>query len=473
MVNNFDITSIPVQMLILLTLKSGDKYGYEIKDGIDNLTDGQIEIKQASLYTSLKKLEQTKLISSYWRDSDIGGKRHYYFLTDAGKEEIIRSDIEKILSESLKQKTKEDNVANSVEFFDKDSEKSGGGFFANQGVGAPMAEPIVKDEVQPTITQSPTTSAPISTFTNEKLESHDLTPEIVSEEVLNKKNAVATAKSDENVFVSELPRYESEDVVSKSKKQAQMQNTDIDYKNILGELYSPESSIENAELSEPVIKVQETPQSPVSIDEEKVIHQEKVSEPVVSCENTNSTSDEKYINKIINRSVKVSNYSNFGINVKRHSKASEVSRNTDNFYKISSLRFMESVFLYLLIALEICVAFLFVRNSGSILYSDFKIFAIIGGIFALYPILCLVFYLLNPNKKKKIEFNFTNSLIYRVLTTFIFIMFVIAMNFLFGMTNLNQADYIIFWLLPSLLSLNIVFEIVIYKLLLLSGKYNC
>lgn len=473
MVNNFDIASIPVQTLILLTLKSGDKYGYEIKDGIDNLTNGQVEIKQASLYTSLKKLEQTKLISSYWRDSDIGGKRHYYFLTDAGKEEIVRSDVERILSEGLKQNTKEDNVANSVEFFDKDSEKSGGGFFANQGIGARMAEPAIKEEVQPDTLQSPATSTPISAFTNEKLESHDLTPEIVSEEVLNKKNTATAGKSEEDAFTSELPRYESEDVVSKSKNQAQMQNTDIDYKNILGELYSPELSVDNAEVSEPVIKMQNNPQLPAANDEEKPISQEEVHIPAVSRNDVNVTGDEKYIDKIINRSVKVSNYSNFGINVKRHSKASEVSRNTDNFYKISSLRFMESVFLYLLIALEICVSFLFVRNSGSILYSDFKIFAVIGAIFALYPILCLVFYLLNPNRKKKIEFNFTNSLIYRVLTTFIFIMFVIAMNFLFGMTNLNQADYIIFWLLPSLLSLNIVFEIVIYKLLLMSGKYNC
>ena len=87
MKNDFDIDSIPVQTLILLTLKDGDKYGYEIKDGIEKLTENQIEVKQANLYSSLKKLEQMKLISSYWRDSDIGGKRHYYILTDNGKEE--------------------------------------------------------------------------------------------------------------------------------------------------------------------------------------------------------------------------------------------------------------------------------------------------------------------------------------------------------------------------------------------------
>ena len=36
----------------------------------------------------LKKLEKSKFISSYWQDSDIGGKRHYYKLTENGKLQV-------------------------------------------------------------------------------------------------------------------------------------------------------------------------------------------------------------------------------------------------------------------------------------------------------------------------------------------------------------------------------------------------
>lgn len=453
MKNDFDIDSIPVQTLILLTLKDGDKYGYEIKDGIEKLTENQIEVKQANLYSSLKKLEQMKLISSYWRDSDIGGKRHYYFLTDNGKEELKKSDIENLLSESLSSKQDESN--NSFEFFDKDSTKSSGGFFGSQGVDL---SPI-NDDIVPSA----------DSLNNKKLESFDLTPEIVSEDVLNKKNNQSTLKQE----LEELPRIESNDVVLKSKAQTQIQNTDIDYKNILGELYSPECG---SVSSEPTNQLSVVDASQEEVFSEPVNLDESPSDIAISDQINNRLSsierDEKYIDKIINKSVKVSNYSNFGINVKRHSKASEVLKN-DDFYKISSLRFMESIFIYLLIALEICVAYLFVRNSGVVLFSDFKIFAIIGAIFVLYPVACLTICLIYPNKKKKIEFNFKNSLIYRILITFIFIMFVVAMNFLFGMTNLNQVDYMIFWLLPSLLSLNIVFEAIIFKILLISGKYNC
>lgn len=74
--------------LILYQLADGDKYGYEIVKQIEDSSDGAIVLKQPTLYSLLKKLEQGKFISSYWQDSDIGGKRHYYKLTDNGKAQL-------------------------------------------------------------------------------------------------------------------------------------------------------------------------------------------------------------------------------------------------------------------------------------------------------------------------------------------------------------------------------------------------
>ena len=74
--------------LILYQLVDGDKYGYEIVKQIEDSSAGGIIIKQPTLYSVLKKLEQGKFISSYWQDSEIGGKRHYYKLTDNGKAQL-------------------------------------------------------------------------------------------------------------------------------------------------------------------------------------------------------------------------------------------------------------------------------------------------------------------------------------------------------------------------------------------------
>jgi len=74
--------------LILLELNTGDKYGFELTKAIESKSNGAIIIKQPTLYTLLKKLEKSKFISSYWLDSDIGGKRHYYKLTENGKLQV-------------------------------------------------------------------------------------------------------------------------------------------------------------------------------------------------------------------------------------------------------------------------------------------------------------------------------------------------------------------------------------------------
>ena len=73
---------------ILLELNESDKYGFELIKAIETKSQGKIIIKQPTLYTLLKKLEKSKFIASYWEDSEIGGKRHYYKLTENGKLQV-------------------------------------------------------------------------------------------------------------------------------------------------------------------------------------------------------------------------------------------------------------------------------------------------------------------------------------------------------------------------------------------------
>ncbi len=75
--------------IILNTLKDGNKYGLEIIKAIKSLTYGQLDIKLPSLYSNLHKLEAEGYITSYWENSEIGGKRRYSALTDKGMKYVV------------------------------------------------------------------------------------------------------------------------------------------------------------------------------------------------------------------------------------------------------------------------------------------------------------------------------------------------------------------------------------------------
>lgn len=72
--------------IILRLLADGDKYGYEISKLVYSSSDGEYELKEATMYSSLKRLEHERSITSYWGDETQGGRRKYYRITDKGKQ---------------------------------------------------------------------------------------------------------------------------------------------------------------------------------------------------------------------------------------------------------------------------------------------------------------------------------------------------------------------------------------------------
>lgn len=75
---------IDTLMLSLLNLR--DMYGYELAKLVREKSDNQFELKEGTLYLSLKRLEKNEWIESYWGDEQgPGGRRKYYKLTSLGK----------------------------------------------------------------------------------------------------------------------------------------------------------------------------------------------------------------------------------------------------------------------------------------------------------------------------------------------------------------------------------------------------
>jgi PadR family transcriptional regulator, regulatory protein PadR len=71
--------------IILKLLMDGDKYGYQITKLIFEYSGNIYELKEATMYSSLKRLEQDGHITSYWGDESQGGRRKYYRITPSGR----------------------------------------------------------------------------------------------------------------------------------------------------------------------------------------------------------------------------------------------------------------------------------------------------------------------------------------------------------------------------------------------------
>ena len=77
-----------IDAIILCTLTNGDSYGYEILKEIATASQGEYEMKEPSLYTSLKRLEKQGFVESYWGDETQGARRKYYRVTPNGAIEL-------------------------------------------------------------------------------------------------------------------------------------------------------------------------------------------------------------------------------------------------------------------------------------------------------------------------------------------------------------------------------------------------
>ena len=72
--------------VILAQLMRRDSYGYEINKTIESLSGGAFVLKEATLYTAFRRLEDSGLITSYWGDEAVGARRKYYKITAQGCE---------------------------------------------------------------------------------------------------------------------------------------------------------------------------------------------------------------------------------------------------------------------------------------------------------------------------------------------------------------------------------------------------
>lgn len=71
---------------ILAIIKDKEVYGYELSQKLHNSGIGNVS--EGTIYPVLLRLQKKEFITSIMKESDLGPKRKYYYITDLGLEQL-------------------------------------------------------------------------------------------------------------------------------------------------------------------------------------------------------------------------------------------------------------------------------------------------------------------------------------------------------------------------------------------------
>ena len=72
-----------LEYCVLALLRNGERYGFEIVRTLAQV-DGMVT-SEGTIYPLLSRLRREGLVTTTWRESDVGPPRRYYVLTGAGR----------------------------------------------------------------------------------------------------------------------------------------------------------------------------------------------------------------------------------------------------------------------------------------------------------------------------------------------------------------------------------------------------
>jgi len=86
---NKEVLKGHIDAIILSLLNQRSMYGYELAKRVKDQSSEKFEIKEGTLYLSLKRLEKNAYVTSFWSDNQgPGGRRKYYEITNSGIEKL-------------------------------------------------------------------------------------------------------------------------------------------------------------------------------------------------------------------------------------------------------------------------------------------------------------------------------------------------------------------------------------------------
>ena len=480
-----------INTLVLSAIKDKNLYGLEIIKHIYNETNGGMLIKQPSLYSALRRLETRGLVSSYWEDSELGGKRHYYSITKLGLDYLKHK-----LSRQESASTYLDKTANEIE-----------------------AENITEN-IQHRAYNSNTQKNNFSSYMRKYVEPENDFSEYKFKEETKTENKQQNFKplffpdiDDDLDFNEELDDEDELQTNFNHNKEIKL-NEDIDFKDILGDFLQDESptpekkDFQNYEQSYQKNNIKNQNISANDDDSQKVLNKsreyakeiaqilakkdasvnnyskkeitnpqsiellEEISKRHKSTDNTVDTdsdadNDNDYFSEENTSSQEhvvqqKKDYINFGPTYRKDNK----------YIYINKLKMQAQVILFFIVFAEILGLFITYFIQGWIGLEQYILF----GCALFIDLVFLIGYIANykkyPDKKIRKNVNWMVNFIYRLIGTILLIVLAISINLLLGMDNFTEPTYLLRWLLPCVLIINILIQWIIYVCMSRMSKFN-
>ena len=79
-----------LDMLILRTVLLAPAHGHTIASAIERTSKDVLQVEHGTLYPALHRLEERRLIASFWGTSENNRKAKYYRITPAGRKYLAK-----------------------------------------------------------------------------------------------------------------------------------------------------------------------------------------------------------------------------------------------------------------------------------------------------------------------------------------------------------------------------------------------
>ena len=128
------------------------------------------------------------------------------------------------------------------------------------------------------------------------------------------------------------------------------------------------------------------------------------------------------------------------------------------------------IFMFVLMLLQISTLLFTLKSQGLLYINDYIYYWISYGFAAVFLVVCLIPYIVAPDKRKNNTFKLSYSLLFGILLFLTTCALTYALNTFAGLNNANVTLFSTKLLLPIVLSINFVVTPLIYRIVLYNKK---